>query len=215
MELAFFFLHSSSSMFAEARAWTCSWLVGFFTIPLYALLWKSLKSKKPKSSETPWNWTSVHYASRLWGITLQLSQERGLVCQAVAKVCAERLGGSGNACLGPLRWPCKVQLVSLSQKFEYVRVKPDFYKFTQSVCCSLPFKLNILFFAPGRKTPRRAPIVAALSGDRLLAVTLAPALQQQLQPVLDKQCPSICSAVHSRGCLSPCFAYTHEEATAI
>lgn len=111
----FFFLHSSSSMFAEARAWTCSWLVGFFTIPLYALPWKSLKSKKPKNSETPWNWTSVHYASRLWGITLLLSQERGLVCQAVAKVCAERLGGNGNACLGPLRWPCKVHLLSLGQ----------------------------------------------------------------------------------------------------
>lgn len=93
-------------------------------------------------------------------------------------------------------------------KFEYIRVKPAFYKFTQSVCCSLPFKLNILFFLPGRKTPRRAPIVAALAGDRLCAVTLAPVLQQQLQSVLDKQCPSICSALDSWGCLFPLLS-TH------
>lgn len=72
-------------------------------------------------------------------------------------------------------WECMFGSIEMTQspggfpwpKFEYVRVKPDFYKFTQSVCCSLPFKLNILF--PGRKTPRRAPIVAALFGDRLFA----------------------------------------------
>ena len=39
-----------------------------------------------------------------------LSQERGLIRQAVAKACAERLGGNGdgNECLGPLRYGDKV-----------------------------------------------------------------------------------------------------------
>lgn len=91
-------------------------------------------------------------------------------------------------------------------------MKLDFYKFTQSVCCSLPFKLNILFFPPGRKTPRRAPIVAALFGDRLFAATPAQVLQQQLQWCWINSAPPSVQLWIPEDAFSPCFAYVHEEA---
>lgn len=46
-----------------------------------------------------------------------------------------------------------------------------------TACALLPFKSNILCFRPGRKTPRRAPIVAVLFVDRLVAVTPTEVLQ--------------------------------------
>lgn len=84
--------------------------------------------------------------------------------------------------------------------FEYVRVKPDFYKLTQPVCCFLLNQTSFAFLLAGRP-PGMLPLWLCCLWAGWLLWLQQECCNSNCNRLFDKQCPTVCSAVDSWGWL--------------